>query len=103
MKHALLLLIFCCSSLCLSAQTARPGQAENLRAYPNPVVEYFQIGHSEEVKTIRVINMVGREVRSFTYQAGDRYVIGDLPRGMYALQMRDEENRVLRTQRITKR
>ena len=103
MKHALLLLFFCGAAFSLSAQSARSGQAEDLRVFPNPVVEYFQLGYSEEVKTIRVVNMIGREVRSFAYQEGSTYNVGDLPRGMYVVQMRDEENRVLRTQRINKR
>lgn len=104
MKHTLLFCFFFIASLSLSAQSStRFGQTEDLRVFPNPVVEYFKIGHSERVHKIIVTNVIGREVRRFDYRANEKYVIGDLPGGYYLVQMRDDQNKIIRTQRVSKR
>lgn len=104
MKHALLLFVFLVFAGALFAQPpARFAQAEDLRVFPNPVVEYFKVGHSDRVKTLNLMNMAGRVVKRFTYTADNQYTIGELHRGMYLLQMRDAQNNVVKTVRINKR
>lgn len=98
MKNILLSCFFLVFSLTLSAQAA----TENLRIYPNPVANSFEIGETERVTSIRVINMVGREVRKFEFAAGTKYDITDLPQGMYLVQLRDTEDSVIHTQRVKK-
>lgn len=98
MKNVLLSCFFLVFSFGLSAQSA----AENLRIFPNPVVNSFEIGASDRVTSIRVINMVGREVRSFDFTAGSKYDITDLPQGMYLVQLRDTDEKVIHTQRVKK-
>ena len=71
MKNVLLSCFILVFSLGLSAQSA----TENLRIFPNPVVNSFGIGESDRVNNIRVINMVGREVRKFEFEAGVKYDI----------------------------
>lgn len=82
----------------LSAQQAK----EDLRIFPNPVNTAFEIGTSSQVATIRVINMVGREVRAFKYADGQPYDIADLPQGMYLVQLQGKDEKVIHTQRIKK-
>ncbi|MEL6141614.1 MAG: T9SS type A sorting domain-containing protein [Bacteroidota bacterium] len=104
MKHTLLLSIFLFVTFGLGAQSlARKGQAEDLRVFPNPVVEFFKVGNSDRVATIKVTNLLGREVRQFEYALDEKYDISELPRGYYLVQLRDRQNRVLRTHRISKR
>lgn len=104
MKQKLLFCLFFIFSLGLSAQSlASLGQAEDLRVFPNPVVEYFKVGNSDRVTTVRVTNSLGREVRRFTYRQNESYNISDLPRGFYLVQLRDDQNRILKTQRVSKR
>lgn len=104
MKHALLSFIFILFSCGLSAQSmSHRGQAEDLRVFPNPVVEYFKIGHSDRVKTLSLMNMTGRTVKRFKYSDNRQYDIATLHRGVYLLQMRDSSNKVIKTLRITKR
>jgi len=98
MKNILLSCFFLVFSFGLSAQSA----AENLRIFPNPVVNSFEIGASDRVSSIRVINKVGREVRNFTFTAGIKYDITDLPQGMYLVQLRDTDEKVIHTQRVKK-
>lgn len=98
MKTTLLTLFILVLSFGLSAQSA----TENLRIFPNPVTTSFEIGESDRVTSIRVINMVGREVRQFDYAAGTKYDIADLPQGMYLVQLRDVKDEVIHTQRVKK-
>ncbi len=103
MKQALLLIFLLVGGLQLEAQsTAFKGQVEDLRLFPNPVVSYFQLGHSERVVRIHVVNPIGRKVRSFEYESKGQYDISDLPRGFYLVQLLDAENTIVRTQRISK-
>lgn len=98
MKTLLLSCFILVFSFGLSAQSA----TENLRIFPNPVVNSFEIGESDRVNNIRVINMVGREVRKFEFEAGIKYDIADLPQGMYLVQLRDSDDKVIHTQRVKK-
>ena len=98
MKNVLLSCFFLVFSFALSAQA----KTENLRIYPNPVTSTFEIGESERVANIKVINMVGREVRDFDFIEGGKYDIADLPQGMYLVQLRDADEKVIHTQRVKK-
>ena len=98
MKNALLSVLFITFSCGLFAQAP----AEDLRIFPNPVTTTFEIGHSERVKDVLVINMVGREVKSFDFATKKKYDIADLPQGMYLVQLKDAEDKVIHTQRVKK-
>ncbi|PHI20479.1 hypothetical protein CEQ90_06930 [Lewinellaceae bacterium SD302] len=104
MKHALLLFVFLVFAGGLSAQSsARFGQAEDLRVFPNPVTESFKVGHTDRVKTLNLMNMAGRVVKKFTYAPDGKYNVTDLHKGIYLLQLRDERNLVVKTLRLNKR
>lgn len=98
MKNTLLACFFLLCTFTLSAQAG----GESLRVFPNPVTTAFEVGASERVVSIRVINMVGREVRSFDFANGQLYDIADLPKGMYLVQLRDADAQVIHTQRVKK-
>ncbi len=100
MKNVLLSIAFLVFSCGLAAQSS-VGQ-EDLRVFPNPVTTQFEIGNSDRVKTIRVINMVGREVKVFDYVSDKPYNVADLPQGMYLVQLQDAEDKVIHTQRVKK-
>jgi hypothetical protein len=103
MKHALLSLIFLMFCGGIFAQTnLRSGQAEDLRVFPNPVTEYFKIGNTDRVQTLSLMNMAGRVVKKFTYAPNSIYNVGELHRGIYLLQMRDDQNRIIKTTRVNK-
>lgn len=96
MKNVLLSSFFLLCAISLGAQS------ENLRIFPNPVAESFEIGQSDRVTNIRVLNMVGREVKKFAFAEGTKYEITDLPPGMYLVQLRDGDDEVVHTQRVKK-
>jgi len=71
--------------------------------YPNPAIDYIGLTNDTDVTFIRVFNMVGRPMREFKAVKGQRYDIADLPQGLYLIQLINESNQVITTQRITKR
>ena len=75
----------------------------SLSIFPNPATEYITVNNEDVVKNILLFNMVGRKVRVFDIEKGERYIIGDLPNGAYVVQLVGKNNKVLTTQRLTKK
>lgn len=75
----------------------------DLRVFPNPAVDYIEVTLNQQVRQVAVYNLVGRRVKSFNYGDGEKYYIGDLPRGMYLVQLLGDRNRAITTQRINLR
>ena len=61
------------------------------------------INNEDAVKNIVLFNMVGRKMRTFTAEKGERYEVSDLPNGVYVVQLFGKNNKVLTTQRLTKK
>lgn len=71
--------------------------------FPNPTTDFFEIQSSRTIEKIVVFNLIGRELRTFNAEADRKYSVGDLPNGMYLVQVFDENNKVITTQRLQKR
>ncbi len=70
---------------------------------PNPANEFIEILDNDEITKMAVYNLVGRRMKSFDISEGKMYDIGDLPLGIYLVQMIDRNNKVITTQRFSKR
>jgi hypothetical protein len=75
----------------------------DLQLYPNPVTTFIGLSPNEVVKKIIVFNLAGREMKSFDFVDGEKYYVGDLPKGMYLVQLLGKENEIIKTHRISKR
>lgn len=73
------------------------------RVFPNPAVEYFEVEASRDLKSLVVYNVLGRQIKSFPYEPGQRYHIAELPSGMYLLSFQDKNNKILKTVRLAKK
>lgn len=110
MRKFLLLLIFIIlgttaysqSSERLSYKKSKTDKV-TLRVFPNPVTTFIGISDNDAVKNVRVFNLVGRQMKAFTFVKGKKYYVGDLPKGMYLVQLLDNDNQILTTQRVSKR
>lgn len=72
--------------------------------YPNPTTEFIMIDdYDENLEQIVVYNLVGRKVRTFDTIANKKYSLADLPNGLYLVQLVNNNNKVLTTQRVKKR
>ncbi len=113
MKKTILAFLFLTFGLASQAQLAYSGndagrngrnpEVAVLQVFPNPAAEHFSITSNQSVELITVYNLLGRQMKSFTYTEGERYYIGDLPKGMYLVQMTGKDTRLISTQRLSKR
>lgn len=74
-----------------------------LQIFPNPAMNYIGVTNNNEAKQIVVYNLVGRKMKSFMAVDGETYFVGDLKRGMYLVQILGANNKVITTQRVSKK
>lgn len=73
-----------------------------LKVFPNPVVEYFQISNNSSIKKVIVYNMFGKEVRTFYPVNNGQYDVADLKAGMYIIKILDEKGKVVKSVKLQK-
>jgi len=111
MKQALLLVVFFLSFSAIGFSQASnqrlalntPSKKIEIKVFPNPVTNHFSIKNNKEVKEIIVFNMIGRALKRYNYVSGQKYFVGDLPKGMYLIQFLGPKNKIITTQRVSKR
>lgn len=109
MKHLILLFSFCLITSIAAGQasfrsTASSGtQVAELSVYPNPTADFFKVTTNDLVQQVAVYNLAGRQVKTFNYAEGEKYFVGDLPRGMYLIQLINNSDRTLVTRRVSVR
>jgi hypothetical protein len=103
MKKLILAMSFALLSFAAFAQMEKRTDNPVVSIFPNPATEYITVSNEDVVKNIVVFNMVGRKMRTFIAEKGERYEIGDLPNGLYVVQLFGKNNKVLTTQRLTKK
>ena len=75
----------------------------SLRVYPNPTTSYFTLTKNNFVKQLYVSNILGKRVKSFRTSFNGKYDISELPDGIYLVSMLGDNNRVVKTVRVSKR
>ncbi len=116
MKKTLLAFFFSLSVLAMFAQQSPDGsggfsdpdetylEQPSISVYPNPATQFISIDNDEDVKTITIYNLVGRKLKTFQdIQKNERYDVSTLPNGMYLVQVISNSNKIITTQRISKR
>lgn len=79
------------------------GIGDEINVYPNPATNYFMLKNGEDVHTVLIYNIVGRQVKRFNVNSiHDRFTIQDLNKGMYVLRLFDDSNNVIQTIRMNK-
>ncbi len=72
--------------------------------YPNPTTNFISINLDDNIKEIAIFNLVGRKLKVFEgIEKEEKYDVSDLPDGMYLAQVIDRSNKIITTQRISKR
>jgi len=110
MKKVLLFLFISILSMSLYAQgdSFTPHndalKQATITVYPNPATNYIAVnGNQEEIKQVVIYNLIGRQVKSFIASPDEKYIVSELPKGMYLIQLLDKNNKVVTTQRVSKR
>jgi len=83
--------------------TYRSLRQQDIRVYPNPTADYFELTNSAGVDQIVVYNLVGRRVGDFRAYPGRQYDLSHLPGGTYLVTLLNEEIGTIRTLRLIKR
>ncbi len=113
MKQTLLLLFFLCGSVMLYSQSSsfserykslsQKSKADLIQIFPNPATDFIQLTESEGVTRVAIVNMLGRTLRIFeAIEDQKQYRIGDLPKGMYLVQIIGDKNKIITTKRLKK-
>ncbi len=115
MKHVLLFLFFLSLVSVVAAQSSgnetfamfdslERGEEVNVKIYPNPATSYIGLDKAQSIEHIVIYNMVGRRVKDFEVNRQDaQYYIGDLPNGMYLVQLLGNNQKIITTKRLNKR
>ncbi len=85
------------------AATSEVTNKSELKVFPNPATDYFELVNNRLVNKVVIYNLVGRKIRSYDASNGRRYNVNDLPSGIYLIGLLDDNNNVLKTLRLSKR
>lgn len=77
--------------------------APNLRIYPNPAADYFELTSHEGIDEIIISDMFGRQIRTYAAVSGKSYDISQLSNGIYLVSLVNRQYGILRTLRLGKR
>ena len=102
----LLSVLWFCSPQYSAAQVYNSKSSMNnadVSVYPNPMTEYIGVNNDDLVAKMFIYNVVGKRLREFAIERGERYPVYDLPNGIYLVQLLTRNNKILTTQRINKR
>jgi hypothetical protein len=78
-------------------------QADNIRLYPNPVVEYFQLSHYEHVSKVMLYNIAGGLMQEYISYPGEKFDVTGQQKGMYLVRLLDRNKHVIKTLVLHKR
>lgn len=76
--------------------------SSELKVFPNPTTNYFELKGANNVDRVVVYNIIGRELRSFNAAPGKRYDVNNLPNGLYLVSLVSNESGILKTLRLSK-
>lgn len=75
---------------------------EDIKVFPNPTTDYFQINNSLNIKKVIIYNMFGKEVKIFNSLPTNAYDVTDLKYGMYIVKMLDDKNKIVKSVKLQK-
>ncbi|MDX1941389.1 MAG: T9SS type A sorting domain-containing protein [Saprospiraceae bacterium] len=75
----------------------------DVRLYPNPAVDYFELKNTKNIDRLMVYNLLGREVLSYSVYTGQQYSLTGLPDGLYLVSLINDRKGVMKTIRLNKR
>jgi hypothetical protein len=103
MKQLLLVFFLLFGSIVLPAQSTNHFKPE-ISVFPNPATDNISVHDNADIVTqVFVFNLIGKKVKSFEHLKGEYHYVGDLPKGVYLVQLIDKNKRVIATQKIDKR
>ena len=76
---------------------------DQVKVFPNPASEYFQVESTGTIAKIEVYHLSLKKVKTFYAYQNKSYYIGDLSDGVYFLKLYDYNNNHLKSLKLNKR
>jgi type IX secretion system substrate protein len=73
----------------------------NIKLFPNPASDYFELVNADKVDQIIIYNILGKQVKYFGKE-DESYLIGDLVKGLYLVQLIDLDTEATKTLKLKK-
>lgn len=87
----------------LSTVSTKDLSKAGLKVYPNPTFDFFNVQNAEGVGFVKVYNTLGRLVKIFDASLERNFYVGDLPSGMYLVNLQNKSGKTIKTTRIIKK
>lgn len=83
-----------------------PNMDNSFRAYPNPANEVVNLiaSYSSNIKTVSIINIVGKQVLSQRWEVSNgvcKIALNEIPDGIYFIQFMNADNEVITTKKLS--
>ena len=77
--------------------------SQEIRLFPNPAHEYFQLSNYDGVAKVMLYNIAGSLVREYVSYPDEKFEIVGQQRGMYLVRLVDRDKRIIKTMVMHKR
>jgi len=77
--------------------------APNVKLFPNPSTDHFMLSNADDVASMRLFSLDGRQVARFEASPSNTYQIAHLPVGNYVLSFEDKNGQLFQAVEILKR
>jgi Secretion system C-terminal sorting domain len=74
----------------------------NIRIYPNPTIDYFQITEDDGIDKVVIYNIIGRQMRTYKVTDNGKYNVNDLPEGLYIIRLLSANGATVKTIRLSR-
>jgi len=86
-----------------SVSSRTSSKVSDIKIFPNPARDYFQLSSYDDVDQVIIYNMAGAEIKSLPSHQEKKFDISELNRGLYLVRMVDRRGAVLKALRLNKR
>lgn len=74
----------------------------NLVLYPNPTQDYFSVKNDDNIASVSLVNVIGKEIWTKAHNRGALYDVSNLFKGMYLVRLVNNEGKLVKTLRLNK-
>jgi hypothetical protein len=74
----------------------------NLVLFPNPTQDYFSIKNDENIVSVSLVNVIGKEIWTKDHSTGALYDVSNLFKGMYLVRLMNAKGQLIKTLRLNK-
>jgi len=77
--------------------------SDDVQIFPNPTVNAFQIKNDKAVRSVKIYNIIGKEVGNYSHIRGSQYEVTNFQKGIYIIRLFDQTNKMIKVLRLNKK